>query len=102
MTTFVEEDGDAEIIHHREHWTNEFRLVYTDGRVLKLTETPAKKEGEGDGECTLDSGCLSAWALRKRPRPAFACGSTRYIGEDRQAYLLSVFGNDSRKRGRRW
>ncbi len=52
VTTFVEEDGDAQIIHHRERWTNELRLVYADGRTLKLTETPAKKEDEGDGECT--------------------------------------------------
>ena len=52
VTTFVEEDGDAEIIHHRERWANELRLVYADGRTLKLTETPAKKEDEADGECT--------------------------------------------------
>ena len=52
VTTFVEQDGDAEIIHHRERWANELYLVYADGRTLKLTETPAKKEGETDGECT--------------------------------------------------
>jgi hypothetical protein len=52
VTTFVEEEGDAQIIHHRERWTNELRLVYADGRTLKLTETPAKKEGEADGECS--------------------------------------------------
>jgi predicted RNA methylase len=52
VTTFVEEDGDAQIIHHRERWTNELRLVYADGRTLKLTETPTKKEDEGNGECT--------------------------------------------------
>jgi len=52
VTTFVEEDGDAEIIHHRERWANELRLAYADGRVLKLTESPAKKEGEDHGECT--------------------------------------------------
>jgi hypothetical protein len=52
VTTFVEADGDAEIIHHRERWTNELRLVYADGRTLKLTETPAKREDEDDGECT--------------------------------------------------
>ena len=52
VTTFVEQDGDAEIIHHRERWTNELRLVYADGRTLKLTETSAKKEGEVDGECS--------------------------------------------------
>jgi hypothetical protein len=52
VTTFVEEEEDAQIIHHRERWTNELRLVYTDGRTLKLTETPAKKEDEADGECS--------------------------------------------------
>jgi hypothetical protein len=52
VTTFVEEEGDAQIIHHRERWANELRLVYADGRTLKLTETPAKKEDEADGECT--------------------------------------------------
>ena len=51
VTTFVEEEEGAQIIHHRERWTNELRLVYADGRTLKLTETPAKKEGEADGEC---------------------------------------------------
>ena len=50
VTTFVEDDGDAQIVHHRERWTNELRLVYADGRTLKLTETPAKKEEESDGE----------------------------------------------------
>jgi hypothetical protein len=52
VTTFVEQEGDAEVIHHRERWTNELRLVYADGRTLKLTETPAKKEEEADGERT--------------------------------------------------
>ena len=52
VTTFVEEDGDAQIIHHRERWTNELRLVYADGRVLKLMETAMKKEDEDNGECT--------------------------------------------------
>jgi len=52
VTTFVEQDGDAEIIHHRERWANELYLVYADGRTLKLTETPAKKESETDGERT--------------------------------------------------
>ena len=51
VTTFVEEEGDAQIIHHRERWANELRLVYADGRTLKLTETPVKKEDEADGEC---------------------------------------------------
>lgn len=52
VSTFVEDDGDTQVVHHRERWTNELRLVYADGRTLKLTETPAKPEGESDGECT--------------------------------------------------
>src|ERR1700733_6928458 len=52
VTTFVEQEGDSEIIHHRERWANELYLVSADGRTRKLTETPAKKEGEADGECT--------------------------------------------------
>jgi len=91
----VEQDGDAEIIHHRERWANELYLVYADGRTLKLTETPAKKEDEADGECTPGgSGCLSTCASRKGIYP----NSPRSIaisGRDRQAHLLSVFGNDS-------
>ena len=55
VTTFVEQDGDIEIIHHRERWANELRLVYADGRTLKLTEVPAKKDGEKDGECTPET-----------------------------------------------
>src|SRR5580692_10511483 len=54
VTTFVEDDGDTQIVHHRERWTNELRLVYADGRTLKLTETPAKPEGEADAECTSE------------------------------------------------
>jgi len=54
VTTFVEEDGDTQIVHHRERWTNELRLVYADGRTLKLTETPAKPEGEADAERTSE------------------------------------------------
>jgi len=52
VTTFVEQEGEAEVIHHRERWTDELRLVYADGRTMKLTETPPKKEDDADGECT--------------------------------------------------
>jgi hypothetical protein len=52
VTTFVEEEGDTEVVHHRERWTNELRLVYADGRTLKLTETPPKQEGDANAECT--------------------------------------------------
>jgi Uncharacterised methyltransferase family (DUF6094) len=55
VTTFIEDDGDTQIVHHRERWTNELRLVYADGRTLKLTETPAKPEGEADAECTSEA-----------------------------------------------
>jgi hypothetical protein len=50
VTTFVELDGETEIVHHRERWANELRLVYGDGRTVKLTETPTRKENEDDGE----------------------------------------------------
>jgi hypothetical protein len=55
VTTFVEENGDEQIIHHRERWANELHLVYADGRTLKLTETPAKPEGKADAECTPEA-----------------------------------------------
>ena len=51
VTTFVQKEGDADVIRHRERWTNELRLVYAAGRTVKLTETPAKKEDEANGEC---------------------------------------------------
>jgi hypothetical protein len=51
VTTFVEEEGDAQIIHHRERWANELRLVFADGRTLKLTETAPNQEDTSDGEC---------------------------------------------------
>jgi Uncharacterised methyltransferase family (DUF6094) len=51
VTTFVEQDGETQIIHHRERWANELRMVYPDGRTVKLTETPARKDDESDGEC---------------------------------------------------
>jgi hypothetical protein len=55
VTIFVEEDDDEQIIHHRERWANELRLVYADGRTKKLTETPAKQEGEDDEERALEA-----------------------------------------------
>jgi hypothetical protein len=51
VTTFVEQDEENEIVHHRERWANELRLVYADGRTLKLTETPIRQEEETDAEC---------------------------------------------------
>jgi hypothetical protein len=51
VTTFVEDEGDAQIIHHRERWANELRLVFADGRTLKLTETAPNQEDTSDGEC---------------------------------------------------
>ena len=56
VTTFVEEDEETEIIHHRERWTNELRLVYADGRTLMLTESPPMPKGEADAERTLEAG----------------------------------------------
>jgi hypothetical protein len=55
VTTFVEDEGDTQIVHHRERWTNELRLIYADGRALKLTESPAKPEGETDAQRTSEA-----------------------------------------------
>ena len=52
VTTFVEHDGESEIVHHRERWANELRLVYADGRTLRLTETPIRQEDDANAECT--------------------------------------------------
>jgi hypothetical protein len=52
VTTFVEEDGEEQIVHHRERWANELRLVYADGGTLRLTETPIRQEEDANAECT--------------------------------------------------
>ena len=55
VTTFVGQDGGNEIIHHRERWANELRLVYASGMTVTLTETAKKKEDETDGERTSET-----------------------------------------------
>jgi len=52
VTTFVEEDGEEQIVHNRERWANELRLVYADGGTLRLTETPIRQEEDANAECT--------------------------------------------------
>jgi len=55
VTEFQEEEGDTKIIRRREKWSNELRLLYITGKVMKLTES-AQKEGDGDGECASEDG----------------------------------------------
>lgn len=55
VTEFQEEDGDTKIIRRREKWSNELRLLYITGEVMKLTES-GPKEGDGDGECASEDG----------------------------------------------
>jgi hypothetical protein len=55
VTEFQEEDGDTKIIRRREKWSNELRLLYVTGKVMKLTES-APKEGDSNGECTSEDG----------------------------------------------
>jgi hypothetical protein len=55
VTEFEEEDGDTKIIRRREKWSNELRLLYATGKVMKLTES-ASKEGDTDGECAPEDG----------------------------------------------
>ncbi|MGA7521590.1 MAG: DUF6094 domain-containing protein [Acidobacteriaceae bacterium] len=55
VSEFHEEDGDTKIIRRREKWSNELRLLYVTGKVMKLTES-APTEGDGDGECASEDG----------------------------------------------
>ncbi len=55
VSEFEEKDGDTKIIRRREKWSNELRLLYITGKVMKLTES-APKEGGGDGKCASEDG----------------------------------------------
>ena len=55
VTEFQEEEGDTKIIRRREKWSNELRLLYVTGKVMKLTES-APKETDDDGERTSEDG----------------------------------------------
>ena len=52
---FHEEEGDTKIIRRREKWSNELRLLFVTGKVIKLTES-APKETDDDGERTSEDG----------------------------------------------
>jgi tRNA1(Val) A37 N6-methylase TrmN6 len=55
VAEFHEEEGDTKIIRRREKWSNELRLLFVAGKVMKLTES-APKETDSDGECTPEDG----------------------------------------------
>jgi hypothetical protein len=55
VTEFHEEEGDTKIIRRREKWSNELRLLFITGKVMKLTES-APKETDDDGERTSKDG----------------------------------------------
>jgi hypothetical protein len=55
VTEFHEEEGDTKIIRRREKWSNELRLLFINGKGMKLTES-APKEGNSDGECASEDG----------------------------------------------
>jgi hypothetical protein len=55
VTEFHEQEGDTKIVRRREKWSNELRLLYVTGKVMKLTEK-APTEGDVDGECTPEDG----------------------------------------------
>jgi hypothetical protein len=55
VTEFHEEEGDTKIIRRREKWSNELRLLFITGKVMKLTES-APKETDSDGERTSEDG----------------------------------------------
>jgi hypothetical protein len=55
VTEFHEEEGDTKIIRRREKWSNELRLLFITGKVMKLTES-APKETDSDAERTSEDG----------------------------------------------
>ena len=55
VTEFHEEEGDTKILRRREKWSNELRLLFITGKVMKLTES-APKETDDDGERTSEDG----------------------------------------------
>lgn len=50
VTKFTDEEGDTTVIHRREKWANELRLLYATGRTQTLTENPPAAEGDADDE----------------------------------------------------
>jgi hypothetical protein len=55
FTELHEEEGDTKIIRRREKWSNELRLLFITGKVIKLTES-ALKETDDNGERTSEDG----------------------------------------------
>lgn len=55
VTEFHEIDGDTKIVRRREKWSNELRLIYADGKTMKLTETLGS-QGDINGECSPSNG----------------------------------------------
>ncbi len=55
VTEFHEEEGDTKIVRRREKWSNELRLIYVNGKTMKLTES-AQAQGEANGECSSEDG----------------------------------------------
>ena len=55
VTEFHEEEGDTKIVRRREKWSNELRLLFISGKVMKLTES-APKETDDNGERTSEDG----------------------------------------------
>ena len=55
VTEFHEEEGDTKIIRRREKWSNELRLIYMNGKTMKLTES-AQPQGEANGKCSSEDG----------------------------------------------
>jgi len=58
-------------------------------------ETPARPEGEEDAEAHLRLGSLEYHRVTEKTSTRIRLRVDRYVGEDEQAHLISVFGNDS-------
>jgi len=54
---------------------NELRLVYADGKTLRLTETPIRQEEDAMQNAHLRLGLLEYHGSRKGRPPESGCGS---------------------------
>jgi hypothetical protein len=87
VTTFVEEDGDAEIIHHRERWTNDSAWPMPMGECSSLLRPPRRRRAKTMENAHLRLGLLEYVRITEKASTRIRLRVDRYIGEDRQAYL---------------
>jgi hypothetical protein len=89
VTTFTEEDGDTQIVHHRERWTNELRLVCLGSMRRPDSATVASIESWERGFYE------SAFTHERRPADSPLGRIRSALGRaGREAYAISNEGID--------